>query len=251
MTITRHREQSIEAVTIQWLGGSAVDVIAWTGSGNSMTFDAERGTGAPDMSAAVYDELDSARGAGCKGQHIVGGAKGELCSGAGDGPAETYEAVSPPQSTQPCARRRPVLPDDVKVIAGLARGHALGQVCDDLSKCPRARHCSRRQLTHRLSPTGHPQPSLVDYLYRYAHLRGPVTETRPQIGRPAHSLDARTRGLFAGETGEGMRVSSDIATSHWRHALLEARSHTHAVDLGWDIGLLGHAQPPKRAQALA
>lgn len=223
MTVTRHCEQPLEVDTIHQVGGNAVKAIAWTGSGNCMTFDAQGGMGRPGVSVGVYGDPDSAWGLACMGQHIGRAVKGELCFSAGDVPVKTHEAVGPPQRSRPRARCQPFLPDDVKVTAGLARGPALGQVCDDLSNSPRVRSCSRRQLTHRPSHTGHPLLSLVDSLYRYAHLCAVAIEPRPSIGRPAQSLHARARGLSAGGAAEGMSVSPVVAGPHCLHALVEAR----------------------------
>ncbi|MEV0324796.1 LuxR C-terminal-related transcriptional regulator [Streptomyces sp. NPDC050658] len=255
MTITRYRKKPIEVDTIRWTGDNAMEVAAFTGSENFMTFDAEQCAEDPEATAAVYDEQHWTWVLVYTGQHIVRGVRGELYPLAVDALTEAYEAADHTQSPPSCAHCQPVTPDDITVIAGLARGHALGRICEDLSKSPRATRRRLRQLADRLGLTGHPRPQLVDYAYRNGHLDGLAPEPRPPIdelpGRLAQTLDALARGLTIDETAREMGISPDTARAHRRrlYTLLEARTRTHAVALGWQLGLLGRAPSPHARRA--
>jgi hypothetical protein len=94
MTVTRHRKKPVEVDTIQWTGDNALEVVAFTGPENLMTFDDEVCAEDPDATAAVFDKLHSTWVLVYTGQHIVRGVKGEYYPLADDVLAETYEPAA-------------------------------------------------------------------------------------------------------------------------------------------------------------
>lgn len=91
--IVRRRKKPVDVATIQWTGDNALDVVAFTGPENLMTFDDEECADDPEATAAVFDNLHNTWVLVYTGQHIVRGVKREFYPIAEDVLAETYDIV--------------------------------------------------------------------------------------------------------------------------------------------------------------
>ncbi|MEV0114650.1 helix-turn-helix transcriptional regulator [Streptomyces sp. NPDC050844] len=140
--------------------------------------------------------------------------------------------------------------EDLRIIAGLARGHRIARIAADLDLTRYAVRDRVSRATTHLTLTGHPQPQLVDYAYRYGYLDRLTPEPREPIAalptRQAQCLDAVARGLSVAEIAVEQGVSFHTANTHRRtlYARLNARTRAHVVALGWQVGLLG--EPARR-----
>lgn len=115
--IVRRRKRPVEVDTIQWTGTNALDVVAFTGPENLMTFDDEVCADDPEATAAVFDKLHSTWVLVYTGQHIVRGVKGELYPIAEDVLAGTYESADTPL---PTARRAEAFTEGARLLEDAA-----------------------------------------------------------------------------------------------------------------------------------
>jgi DNA-binding NarL/FixJ family response regulator len=143
---------------------------------------------------------------------------------------------------------QPLTPCQIRVIAGLARGHLAHRIATDLGISPRSVHGHILRAAARAELTGRPQPQLVDYAYRHGYLARLEPEQRPQVfalsARLAQTLDCIARGLSVNGIAAELGVGPDTAHEYRRrlYRLLDARTRAHAVAIGWQLGLFGPAR---------
>lgn len=141
-------------------------------------------------------------------------------------------------------------PDEVRIIAGLARGHTRRRIAADLG-APEGTVSNRLlRLGRRLGARGSIQPVLVDYGYAYGYLAGLEAERTGQVplsSRQEAVLVMTARGCSALRMAAALDVSLDTVREHRRRLYwaLGAQTRGHAVALGWQAGILHH-QPGKR-----
>ncbi|MBA4865954.1 helix-turn-helix transcriptional regulator [Streptomyces sp. PSKA54] len=144
---------------------------------------------------------------------------------------------------------QPLTPCQIRVIAGLARGHLAARIGQDLGISPRTVHNHILRAAARAGLHGRPQPQLVDYAYRHGYLADLAPEQRAPIfalsARLAQTLDCLARGLSVNGIADELGVGRDTAHEYRRrlYRLLQARTRAHAVALGWQMELLGRARP--------
>ncbi|WP_051853089.1 helix-turn-helix domain-containing protein [Streptomyces aureocirculatus] len=146
----------------------------------------------------------------------------------------------------------PLTPGQIRVVAGLARGHCAARIAADLGISTAAVDTRIRRASARAGIHRRPHPQLVNHAYRRGYLTHLPPEPRQPVpcltARLAQSLDATTRGLSLTEAAAEMGVTRATANTYRRrlYRLLGARTRAHAVALGWQAGLLG---PYAREQA--
>lgn len=136
-------------------------------------------------------------------------------------------------------------PEDIKILAGLARGHDLMRICRDLTTNRNHIRGRIERTARRLGFAGQLQPQLVNYGYLHRYLESLTPEPRQPIAslspRLTQALDAVARGLTVDESADEMGVRPRTARTHRMrlYACLDAHANAHAVAIGWQLGLLG------------
>ena len=145
-------------------------------------------------------------------------------------------------------------PDEVRLIAGLARGHTRRQIAADLG-VPEGTVINRLfRLGRRLGVRGSVQPVLVHHGYAYGYLAGLEVETAGRLrlsSRQEAVLVMTARGCSALEMAQALAVSPATVHEHRRrlYLALGARTRGHAVALGWQAGILHHRSGRRVAPA--
>ncbi|MGW5736976.1 MULTISPECIES: response regulator transcription factor [Streptomyces] len=160
-------------------------------------------------------------------------------------PAGALTTGRPPR---PCEHCRPLAPKDLKVIAGLARGHQLAQIGADLKTPARTLRNRTGRLARRLGLAGAPSPSLVNYAYQHGYLAAlapePRDHLRPLTATETQTLEHIAQGLSVEQAASHLVISRHTLNSRRRALYLRLSAHTaaHAVALGWQHGLLTRQQ---------
>jgi DNA-binding NarL/FixJ family response regulator len=131
---------------------------------------------------------------------------------------------------------------DLRIITGYARGHTAAQIAGDLDTYEDNVRRRTTRLAKDLGITGARQAALVDYAYRYGHIR--VARRRvlgPLPPRMAEALEFAAQGIGFRAMADALGISPFTARSH-RERLRKALGATtvaHAVAIAWEAGLLG------------
>lgn len=122
---------------------------------------------------------------------------------------------------------------DLKIIAGLARGHRTARIAHDLH-LPGVRtvHHHIGAACTRVGLERQSQRLLVDYAYRHGYMDGLTPETIQRTGRLTARRHETLIALARGDNVPHRR--RDQLCQH-----LGAKTGPHAIALGWQLGLLG------------
>ncbi|MFI1398212.1 LuxR C-terminal-related transcriptional regulator [Streptomyces sp. NPDC020681] len=139
-------------------------------------------------------------------------------------------------------------PEQIKIIAGLARGHTRHTIAQELDlsvhtvrwELVRAARAARIDATDR-------HAALVDYAYRKRLLTRLTPEPRPPVTLTARRFEFLcwlASGATNAEIGEQLGVSIETVKTTVRsmYHRLGAKTRAHAIALAWQQGLLapGH-----------
>lgn len=154
----------------------------------------------------------------------------------------------------PPTRPRPINRQELWILTGIARGAEAPQIAERLGTSGASTGMRINRMIHRYG-TGN-RAGLIDYAYRQGWLVGLAREQRVPVLLP-RPLRVVLAGAAAGLPNADIADRLGLGVRGVRRRFeclfdaLDARHRSHAVALGWQLGLLGVGARAKAASGRA